>query len=261
MSAARSRAVAGKLIDAFVDRVYERAPVTAFLPLTKWRTSWAAKSEDGTHAARVTSALSQSGDAWSKAAFLEHVSSSYETLLDALSAGDESNLRDVSSDALFPWLRRGMREGIAEHGARQGARVLRWLEPPRIVQWRSVHAAPEATRRFFDLPDFAQVTVRCHTLQRPTAHAVPAPRGGGGDADARQSLSAPPPGTWHPVLDAGSGLTYWVNDTTGAVSVFPLAYCGKFTPCFLPLHAGAVGSAGALAACAALPVPHRRRGL
>lgn len=239
MAAARARAVAGKLVDAFVDRRFERAAATPFLALNEWRMKWATRSEDGAHAARVTSALTQTQDPWNKTEFVEHCTAAYEALLDGISSGNEQKLRDVCSDALFPWVRRGMRDSVAEHGARQGARVLRWLEPARIVQWRAVYASGGASS-FFDQPTFGQVTVRFCTLQAPTAHGGggggPAARGqargrpGSGDAASGDQAGAAMPtaiaGTWVPVRDGGSGFTYWFNEATGAVSGRGRARCG-----------------------------------
>jgi hypothetical protein len=205
----------GRILGLYVEREFQRPSLSPTTRLTRWLVNRRTASENKEHAARLASAFAKS-DPFSKAAFLQHAMSSYEDLLDSISSGNEQRLRGLVVERLLPLIRKGIRDGIIEHGARQGTKVIQWLEPAAIVQTRAGSASPELSRSFFEKPSFGQLTVRFSTLQQPFARGAtrPATR----ELDMLPALPADQHmlRDWYPVADLGTGHTYWVDDATGS---------------------------------------------
>jgi hypothetical protein len=203
--AATSARVAGRVIlDTFVEKQYLRGSASLFSSVTRWIRDSQIRRDNANHTRLVAGAFPKT-DPFSKTAFISHAQSSYESLLNSITAGHEQRLRSIVSEGVFPLIRRGMRLGVSEHGARQGARIVQWLEAPAIVQTRAGYDTPELTRGFFERPTFGQITVRFSTLQQPSAFFTRLESDTSGHPESQLH-------DWYPVLDAGTGLVYWAND-------------------------------------------------
>lgn len=166
--------------------------------------------------------------AWNRAKFLEEAGRGYEQLLTSATSGNLRLLKPITTEFCYRTVKRGVAEGIAEHGARQGAKLLRTLTPPVLVQARKLYVTPELMNEV-QQPDFVQITTRHSTLQQPTAAAYQKPKKGedgywssSDSEDEAEPLGAvaasaggSAAGEWMPVEHSPSGRLFYYNSLTG----------------------------------------------
>lgn len=154
---------------------------------------------------------------WDMQKVLERCTEDYLKALTAISAGNTSALRSLVTEAMGAQIRKGILEGIAETGARQGVKIVQKLNKAEVVQARVINnsAAKSMSRLQAPQPEYLQLTLQHRTMQLPIASVPTAD-------ELKLARKASPPseddvlGEWVPVYDREAAYVYWYNTATKA---------------------------------------------
>ena len=166
----------GRLIDPLAELAARGGASTLFAQLNSWRHTRRLKAQAQEAHDRIRSAAPD----FTTVAFLKRQREDYEALLKSVTSGNLGVLKPLATEQSFTAIKRGVEAGVTEHGARQGARIVEWLEAPAIVHARVSWASSSLVRNPADPIDFAQVrkracpasACRSHTGHIPVYWAV-----------------------------------------------------------------------------------------
>lgn len=232
---------AGRIADPFAEAVVGAPPpLLSLARLAAWSAALRAKNESAQALYRLSKLVKSHDADFSPAKLAQAAAANYAAVLEAASTGRLADARPLLTEQVYVLLRQGLAESVRETGARQGAVVVQHTATPTVVQARLVHLKPVGRMDPSARPDFAQLTIRHETLQRPVATAAAggegaASRGAGaaagyvsdGEAETAQRsrgasmLSSDVVGEWVPVVHADSGATYWYHTHTKATTWTP----------------------------------------
>jgi hypothetical protein len=221
---------AGRIVDPVCDAVFGSSSGGMLTSLVSW--SHNKRNQTITQRALGELHFKWMKTEWSQQKFIEDATTGYTNVFHGITSGQMSKVKPLTTEPTFILIKRGIQDGVAEVGYRQGSTIIQNLLPPVIAQARLVHLKPLATRMADQRPDFVQVTVTHTTLQQPSAalsvkedkvkrrsedgyisegEAETAPRSALG-TDFEMA------GEWTPVMHASLGLVYWYNSATGATT-------------------------------------------